>query len=100
MRSDPFSRAALGPITVPNRIVKAATFGGMVSKNVVTEDLIDFHRAVVAGGVGMTTLAYCAVSLDGQGAPGEIIVREEAVPGLRRFVEAMHELEIRFNAVA
>ena len=31
----------------------------------------------------MTTLAYCAVSTDGQGAPGEIIVRDEAVPGLR-----------------
>ncbi len=88
--SDPFSRAELGPITVPNRIVKAATFEGMAPKNVVTENLIDFHRAVVAGGVGMTTLAYCAVSLDGQGAPGEIIVREEAVPGLRRFVDAMH----------
>jgi 2,4-dienoyl-CoA reductase-like NADH-dependent reductase (Old Yellow Enzyme family) len=39
----------------------------------------------------MTTLAYCAVSTDGQGAPGEIIVRDEAVPGLRRFADVMHE---------
>jgi 2,4-dienoyl-CoA reductase-like NADH-dependent reductase (Old Yellow Enzyme family) len=38
----------------------------------------------------MTTLAYCAVSPDGQGAPGEIVVREEAVPGLCEFTEAMH----------
>ena len=38
----------------------------------------------------MTTLAYCAVSTDGQGAPGEIIVRDEAVPGLRRFADVMH----------
>ena len=39
----------------------------------------------------MTTLAYCAVAEDGQGAPGEILVRDEAVPGLARFAEAMHE---------
>ena len=87
---DPFARAALGPITLRNRIVKAATFEGMAPGNVVTGALIDFHRAVAAGGVGMTTLAYCAVSPDGQGAPGEIIVRDEAVPGLRRFAESMH----------
>ena len=86
----PFSPAQLGPIVLPNRIVKSATFEGMAPKHVVTDDLIDFHRAVVAGGVGMTTLAYCAVSRDGQGAPGEIIVCDEAVPGLRRFVEAVH----------
>ena len=64
----------------------------MAPGNVVTEQLIDFHRAVAAGGVGMTTLAYCAVSPDGQGAPGEIIVRDESVPGLRRFADAMHAL--------
>ena len=87
---DPFARAELGPIVLRNRIVKAATFEGMAPRNVVTDELIDFHRAVATGGVGMTTLAYCAVSPDGQGAPGEIIARDEAVPGLRRFVDAMH----------
>ncbi|MCI0347605.1 MAG: NADH:flavin oxidoreductase, partial [Chloroflexi bacterium] len=59
--------------------------------NVVTDDLIDFHRAVADGGVGTTTLAYCAVSPDGQGAPGEVIMRDEAVTGLRRFVDTIHE---------
>lgn len=88
--SDPFGRAGLGPIVLPNRIVKSATFEGMAPANVVTDELIDFHRAVVTGGVGMTTLAYCAVSVDGQGAPGEIIMRDEALPGLRRFADAMH----------
>jgi 2,4-dienoyl-CoA reductase-like NADH-dependent reductase (Old Yellow Enzyme family) len=89
---DPFAPAALGPVTIRNRIVKAATFEGMAKRHQVTDALIDYHRAVAAGGVGMTTLAYCAVSPDGQGAPGEIIVRPDAVPGLRRFADAMHEL--------
>jgi 2,4-dienoyl-CoA reductase-like NADH-dependent reductase (Old Yellow Enzyme family) len=89
---DPFAPASLGPVTLRNRIVKAATFEGMSRKHVVTDRLIDYHRAVAAGGVGMTTLAYCAVSEEGQGAPGEVLVREEAVPGLARFAEAMHDL--------
>jgi 2,4-dienoyl-CoA reductase-like NADH-dependent reductase (Old Yellow Enzyme family) len=88
--ASPFAPAPLGPITVRNRIVKAATFEGMAAKSLVSDPLIAFHRAVAAGGVGMTTLAYCAVSEDGQGAPGEIVVREEAVPGLRRLVDAVH----------
>jgi 2,4-dienoyl-CoA reductase-like NADH-dependent reductase (Old Yellow Enzyme family) len=64
----------------------------MTPKGLVTDALIDYHRAVAAGGVGMTTLAYCAVSRDGRGAPGEIVMRDEVVPGLREFVEAMHTL--------
>jgi 2,4-dienoyl-CoA reductase-like NADH-dependent reductase (Old Yellow Enzyme family) len=90
--ADPFAPALLGPLTLPNRIIKAATFEGLSPRHLMTDELIAFHRAVAAGGVGMTTLAYCAVSPDGQGAPGEIIVRDEAAPGLRRFVEAMHAL--------
>ena len=92
MTADPFGSATLGRIVLRNRIIKSATFEGMAPRNVVTDALIDFHRAFAAGGVGMTTLAYCAVSEDGQGAPGEIIVRDDALPGLRRFVEAMHAL--------
>ncbi|HEX9167157.1 MAG TPA: NADH:flavin oxidoreductase, partial [Gemmatimonadales bacterium] len=87
---DPFDPARLGPVDLPNRIIKAATFEGMASEGLVTPALIDFHRAVAEGGAGMTTLAYCAVSPDGQGAPGEIVVRGEAVPGLRAFTETIH----------
>ena len=88
---DPFEPARLGPLTLRNRFVKAATFEGMARDNAVTDSLIDFHRAVSRGGIGMTTLAYCAVSPDGQGAPQEIVMRQEALPGLRRFTEAVHE---------
>lgn len=87
---DPFGPARLGPVRLPNRIIKAATFEGMAPDGLVTPALVEFHRAVATGGVGMTTLAYCAVSPEGQGAPGEIVIREEAVPGLRDFTEAMH----------
>jgi 2,4-dienoyl-CoA reductase-like NADH-dependent reductase (Old Yellow Enzyme family) len=88
--SDPFAPAGLGPIRLRNRIIKAATFEGMAPDHVVTDRLIDFHRTMAAGGLGMTTVAYLAVSRDGQGAPGEIVMRPEAVPGLARLAEAVH----------
>jgi len=87
---DVFSPARLGPLTLRNRIIKAATFEGMSRKNLATDELVEFHRRAAAGGVGMTTVSYLAVSRDGMGAPNEIHLREEAIPGLRRITEAVH----------
>ena len=89
-----FAPVKLGPVHLRNRVIKAATFEGMAVKNLVSEALIDFHVAFAKGGIGMTTLAYCAISPDGQGAPNEIVLREEAVPGLHRFVKQMHALDV------
>jgi 2,4-dienoyl-CoA reductase-like NADH-dependent reductase (Old Yellow Enzyme family) len=87
---DPFAPAALGPVTLRNRIVKAATFEGRSPRGLVTDELIEFHRRVASGGVGMTTVAYLAVSREGRSAPGEIVLRPEAAPGLRRLADAVH----------
>ncbi|MBI2705579.1 MAG: NADH:flavin oxidoreductase [Actinobacteria bacterium] len=87
---DPFEPATIGPITLRNRFIKAATFEGLGTGKDVGDDLIDFHRAVASGGVGLTTLAFCAVSRDGRGAPKELIVRPELVVSLRRFTEAIN----------
>jgi 2,4-dienoyl-CoA reductase-like NADH-dependent reductase (Old Yellow Enzyme family) len=95
---DPFAPAALGPITLPNRFVKAATFEGMARKGLVTDRLVEFHRAMARGGVGLTTVAYLAVSPEGRGAPAEIVVRDEAVPGLARLAEAVHAEGVRVSA--
>jgi len=87
---DLFEPAALGPVRLRNRIIKAATFEGLSRRGAVTDALIDFHRAFAAGGVGLTTLAYCAVSPEGRGAPNEIVLDRPAVPGLRRLADAVH----------
>jgi 2,4-dienoyl-CoA reductase-like NADH-dependent reductase (Old Yellow Enzyme family) len=87
---DPFAPARLGPVTLRNRIVKAATFEGLTGEHVVNDRLIEFHTRVAAGGVGMTTLAYCAVSPEGCGTPNELVLTPEARPGLARLAEAVH----------
>jgi len=87
---DPFAATRLGPVTLRNHFVKAATFEGLAQGGLVSDRLVDFHRAMAAGGIGMTTVAYLAVSEDGQGAPNEIVLRPGAVPGLRRLADAVH----------
>ena len=66
VQSSVFTPWRLGPLTLRNRIIKAATFEGVMPKGAVSEDLIEFHRQVAAGGAAMTTVAYCAVSPGGR----------------------------------
>ncbi|MBU3750106.1 MAG: NADH:flavin oxidoreductase [Mycobacterium sp.] len=87
---DVFSPAQLGPVTLRNRIIKAATFEARTPGALVSDDLIDFHRAMAAGGVAMTTLAYCAVSPGGRTDSSALWMRPQAVPGLRRLADAVH----------
>ena len=77
-------------MTLRNRIIKAATFEGMSRQQVVTDELIDYHRAVARGGVAMSTVAYCAVSPEGSTDGRTIVLRPAAVPGLRRLTDAIH----------
>ncbi|OMB95317.1 NADH:flavin oxidoreductase [Mycobacterium sp. NS-7484] len=88
--TDVFSEAKLGPVTLRNRIIKAATFEASTPDALVTEDLINYHRLPAAGGVGMTTVAYCAVAPGGRTDGWQIWMRPEAVPGLTKLTEAVH----------
>ena len=87
---DVFSPVRLGPITLRNRIIKAATFEARTPQALVSDDLIAFHRAMAAGGVGMTTVAYCAVSQGGRTDASAMWMRPEAQAGLSRLTEAVH----------
>lgn len=87
---DAFAPARLGPIELRNRIIKAATFEGMTANQTVSDRLIKFHRTMARGGVGMTTMAFSAVSTEGAATPNELVVQDDAVPGLRRLVDAAH----------
>ena len=87
---DVFSPGRIGPLTLRNRVIKAATYEGLSHRSRVTTDLVEFHREYAAGGVGMTTVAYCAVAPDGRTAPDQILWTDEAMPGLRVLTDAVH----------
>ena len=85
-----FSPVRLGPITLKNHTIKAATFEGAAPKGVVTDQLIEFHRRTAAGGVAMTTVAYLAVSPEGRTDRHCVLLGDESLPGLRRLTQAVH----------
>ncbi len=85
-----FEPATLGPVTLRNRTIKAATFEGRSRRGQVTDELVEFHREVAAGGVGMTTLAYCAVSPGGRVFRDCLVMDDATLPGLRRLTDAVH----------
>ncbi|MCF6385598.1 NADH:flavin oxidoreductase [Mycobacterium sp. MBM] len=88
--TDVFGAAKLGPVTLRNRIIKAATFEAATPNALVTDDLIKYHRLPAAGGVGMTTVAYCAVTPGGRTDGWQLWMRPEALPGLRKLTDAVH----------
>ena len=57
-----FTPASIGPLTLRNRTIRSAAFESMCPGNVPSQQLLDYHRSVAAGGVGMTTIAYAAVA--------------------------------------
>ena len=85
-----FEPVRLGPLSLKNRTIRAAAFEGMAPGHLVSDALVDYHRAVAAGGVGMTTVAYAAVEQSGLSFEHQLWLRPEALPGLRRLVDAVH----------
>ena len=87
---DVLSPGTIGPLTLRNRVIKAATYEGLSHRSRVTTELVEFHRRHAAGGIGMTTVAYCAVAPEGRTAPDQIQWTDEAMPGLRVLTDAVH----------
>ena len=85
-----FSPAPLGPLTLRNRIIKAATFEGVMRGGTASDALVEFHRRVAAGGAAMSTVAYLAVSPEGRTDRHCLLLDEATVPGLRRVTDAVH----------
>ena len=85
-----FTPCEIGPIKLRNRVIRSAAFENMAYGNRPSQDLFNYHVAVSKGGVGMTTVAYAAVSQSGLSFDGQLWMREEIVPELRKLTDAIH----------
>lgn len=90
MTPSAFAPAPLGPLTLRNRIIKAATFEGVMPRGQVTQELVDFHARVARGGAALTTVAYAAVSRGGRVSRHTLVFDEPLVPDLVRLADAVH----------
>ncbi|MGO5523356.1 NADH:flavin oxidoreductase [Phocaeicola plebeius] len=85
-----FTPVTLGPLTLRNRSIRSAAFESMCPGNVPSPQLLAYHRSVAAGGVGMTTVAYAAVTRSGLSFDRQLWMRPEIVPGLSELTDAVH----------
>ncbi|MBR4243025.1 MAG: NADH:flavin oxidoreductase [Bacteroidaceae bacterium] len=90
MNNTIFTPCKIGPIELRNRSIRSAAFENMCTDNKPSQMLFDYHTAVARGGIGMTTIAYAAVSRSGLSFNGQLWMRREVVPELKRLTDAIH----------
>ncbi len=86
-----FTPCKIGPIELRNRTIRSAAFENMCKDNRPSQQLFDYHTAVARGGVGMTTVAYASVNRSGVSFDGQLWMREEIVPELKKLTDAVHK---------
>ena len=86
-----FTPGKIGPLTLRNRTIRAAAFESMCPGNAPSDMLYDYHKSVASGGIGMTTLAYAAVTQSGLSFERQLWMRPDIIPGLKRITDAIHK---------
>lgn len=86
-----FNNGKIGPIKLRNRSIRSAAFEGMCPNGLPSKNLIEYHKSVAAGGIGMTTVAYSSVLNNGRTFSHQIWMRKEIIPGLKKLTDAIHK---------
>ena len=85
-----FTPLRIGPLTLRNRFIKSATNEGSAKGGTPSKRLVQFHEAFAAGGIGMTTVAYCAVAPDGRTFADQVTLNADSVRHLQALTAAVH----------
>lgn len=88
--ASPFDPLVLGPLQLRNRFIRAGANEGMVIEGAPSKALVKHHCDLAAGGVGMTTVAYGAVSKVGRTLSNQLWLRPEILPDLQALTSAVH----------
>ena len=91
MNNQCFTPGQINGLTLKNRIIKAATYEGKTRDGAPTEALLQFHLPMAEGGIGMTTLAYCATEGDGRVATNMMYMHEAIRPELTRIIKTLQD---------
>ena len=86
----PFSPIKIGPLELRNRLIRTGAFEGRIINGLPSKSMSAYHGEMAAGGVGLTTVAYCAISRDGRTFPNQIVLSPESVPHMRAVADAVH----------
>ncbi|WP_420638651.1 NADH:flavin oxidoreductase [Candidatus Poriferisocius sp.] len=88
-----FSPGRIGGLEIKNRFVRAATSETMADEDgAVTQHLVELHRSLAAGGVGLSILGHAFVHPRGQSLPNQTGIHDDTmIPGLAQLTGAVHE---------
>lgn len=87
-----FQPLDIGGITIPGRVIKAATSETRATQDgVATQATIDFYQPIARGGTPLVITGHIYVSLDGKSTPMQMGIDDDAkIPALARLVDAVH----------
>ncbi len=85
-----FSPGIIGPLEIRNRSIRSAGFEGMCPGGFPSDSLVNYHRSVAHGGIGMTTVAYVSVTNSGRTFNHQAWMHPEAVPHFKKLTDAVH----------
>lgn len=94
----PFEPITIGPLRLRNRFIKSGANEAMCLDGTPTAALVEHHRDLAAGGVGMTTVAYMAVAPEARTLPNQIWIRPEILPDLQVLTRAVHDAGASISA--
>jgi 2,4-dienoyl-CoA reductase-like NADH-dependent reductase (Old Yellow Enzyme family) len=88
-----FTPWKIGPLEIPNRLVRSATWEGMALEDGTVTDALAVATADLArGGVGLIITGYAFVLPEGRGLPKQTGVHsDELVKSLGKMTDAVHE---------
>lgn len=87
-----FAPAQLNGLHLANRFIKAGTYEGMTPLGHPSAALRHFHERIAAGGVGMTTIGYCATEADGRLNENMLYMHEGIRQPLTELISGVHAL--------
>ncbi len=86
-----FEPAMLNGLELKNRFIKAGTFEGKTPGGVPGDAMTRFHKNLAEGGVGMTTLGYCATEGDGRINENMMFMDEIIREPLSGMIDELHK---------
>lgn len=99
-----FSPGTMGSLTVPNRLVRSATWDGFALSHSVTEDHLDVYKELAAGGVGTIITGGIHVLppalIEGTSLPDTQRYDKSAIEDLERLPEAVHRAAASCRVIA
>lgn len=86
-----FEPISIGPVSLANRVVMTAMHLNYTPNGNVTDKFLEFYRARARGGVGLIVIGGADINDQSSGMDFMLSIKDDdTIPGLMRFVNAMH----------